>query len=111
MVRGQAVSPLSVRAWCCRHGLKEPTFYWWRAELARRDPGGRRRKISRRQRMVSATRRRSAFVPVGVAEAAPGGAAGSIEIGLANGRCVRIRGPLDRQILAEVLAVLEAPAC
>jgi hypothetical protein len=50
MIRRQADSPLSVGAWCERHALREATFYWWRAELARRDAG------------------LSAFVPVRVME-------------------------------------------
>ena len=37
VVAGQPGSGLSVRAYCFRHGVKEPAFYWWRAELARRD--------------------------------------------------------------------------
>ena len=30
-------SGLSVRAFCARHGLSEPTFYSWRRTLAQRD--------------------------------------------------------------------------
>ena len=37
MVRGHARSGLSIRAYCAQRGVKEPAFYWWRAELARRD--------------------------------------------------------------------------
>jgi hypothetical protein len=31
-----------------------------------------------------------------------------MEIVLAGGRCIRVRGPVDRSTLAEVVAVLEA---
>jgi transposase-like protein len=90
MVRGQAGSGQSVRAWCHRHGLQEATFYRWRAELARRDA------------------ERPAFVPVHVTDDAPGEREAPIEISLGSGRLVRLRGPVDRQMLAEVVAVLTA---
>jgi len=95
MVQGQARSGLSVRAWCLKHRLNEAGFYGWRKELARRDteqPG-------------------PAFVPVRVAEDGAVSAGGRIEIVLAGGRRVRVSGPVDRRMLADVLAVLEGPAC
>ena len=46
-------SGLSVRQYCRRHDLAEPSFYYWRRELQQRDDG---------QRASSA----SAFVPVTV---------------------------------------------
>jgi hypothetical protein len=50
------------------------------------------------------------FVPVRVTEdALP--PASPIEIVLAGGRCVRVSGPVDRQVLADVLTVLEGQAC
>ncbi len=36
-VRRQAAGTLSVRRYCERHELSEPSFYAWRRELARRD--------------------------------------------------------------------------
>jgi hypothetical protein len=36
---------------------------------------------------------------------------GRIEIVLADGRCVRVSGSVDRQTLTDVLAALEHPAC
>ena len=87
---------MSVRAYCLRHGVKESAFYWWRATLARR----------------AATRPQAAFVPVRVvAEEAARVEDGRIEIVLPGGRQVRISGRVDRQALAEVLAVLEGRAC
>lgn len=90
MVNGQAGSGLSVRAWCGRHRLNEAGFYWWRKELARRD-------IERPE---------PAFVPVQVTPEGPSKTGGRIEIVLAGGRRVRVRGPVDRQVLAEVVSVL-----
>lgn len=101
LVRGQAGSGLSVRAWCRRHGQRESAFYWWRTQLARRD------------------RAASTFVPVHVtAESATVASTGRIEIVLAGDRRVHVVGPVNRQALADVLAVLadsapaaEAPGC
>jgi transposase-like protein len=100
IVRGHSRSGMSVRAWCRRHALTEPAFYWWRRELAGRD--GQNSSV--------------AFVPVRVADdaSAAGTAAtdtrdagaGRIEIVLAAERRVHLIGPVDRQALSDVLAVL-----
>jgi hypothetical protein len=37
VVAGRARSGMSIRAYCAQCRVKEPAFYWWRAELARRD--------------------------------------------------------------------------
>lgn len=36
LVAGHAQSGASIRDWCERHGVSEPSFYFWRRELARR---------------------------------------------------------------------------
>jgi hypothetical protein len=36
LVTGQPHSGVSIREWCDRHGVSEPSFYFWRRELARR---------------------------------------------------------------------------
>lgn len=94
LLRGQAQSGLSVRAWCDRHAVRVSAFYWWRTRLAQRD------------------RAAAPFVPVRVtAEPAAVASAGRIEIVLTGNRCVRLVGPVDRQALADVLTVLAAPTC
>jgi hypothetical protein len=50
------------------------------------------------------------FVPVRVTEEALEHA-GPIEIVLSGGRVIRLRGHVDRQMLADVLAVMEGQAC
>ena len=96
VVAGQAGSGLSVRAYCFRHGVKESAFYWWRAELARRE----------------AAVPQAAFVPVTVvAEETQRAEGGRIEIVLSGERRVRVVGPVDRQMLSDVVAVLEGRAC
>ena len=99
-LRAQAGSGLSVRAWCRQHDTRESAFYWWRAQLARRDAEA------------------PTFAPVRVvADTAPE-AAGRIEIVLPGDRRVHVVGHVERQTLAEVLAALadsapaaEAPGC
>jgi len=98
-IRGQPGSGLSIRGYCRRRRLRESAFYFWRKELARRG--------------VS-TATQAAFVPVritGEQPAASGAPAGStptgrIEIVLSGGRQVHLIGRVDRQALADVLAVL-----
>jgi transposase-like protein len=43
LVSGQPASGVSIRAWCERHEVSEPSFYAWRRELARRDSERRTR--------------------------------------------------------------------
>ena len=98
-IGGQAGSGLSIRGYCRRHRLRESAFYFWRKELGRRG-------------VSPATP--AAFVPVRITSeqpAAGGGPAesvptGRIEIELGNDRRVSVVGPVDRQTLADVLAVL-----
>lgn len=90
-ISGQAGSGLSIGVYCRKHGLQASGFYWWRRELARRD-----------------AEPSPAFVPVTVAVQTPASTGeGRIEIILPGNRRVRVVGPVDRQRLADVLAVLE----
>jgi transposase-like protein len=90
-MKAQVGSGMSVGAYCRRHGLPGHGFYWWRRELSRRD-----------------AQQSPAFVPVTVAAQTPAGAGeGRIEIFLARDRRVRVTGTVDRQMLADVLSVLE----
>jgi hypothetical protein len=90
-LRGHASSGLSVSAYCRQHRLRACSFYWWRRELARRD-----------------AEPPAAFVPVTVAAQTPAHPReGRIEIVLPGARRVRVVGSVDRQMLADVLSVLE----
>ena len=91
-IREQRASGISVRRWCGKQGLGEASFYWWRRELAQRDaePGS------------------MSLVPVHVMEDRPRNGDGQIEIVLTDGRRVGVHGSVDRQTLADVLAVLTA---
>ena len=82
-------SGLSVRVFCARRGLAQPSFYAWRRELAKRDAQG------------------AAFVPVRVlGEARPTAA---LEVVLEGGRTLRVAAGFDAATLRQLLAVLEEP--
>ena len=90
VVAKQAGSGMSIRASCAKHGVKDPAFYWWRAELARRD----------------ATRSAAAFVPVVVepAEAVP---ADGLKIELRGGRALRLPASLTMAKIGELVRAIE----
>ena len=94
MVAQQRQSAGTVRAFCERQGLSQPSFYQWRRELARRDR-------TQRDRAQVAGRGAATFVPIQVvAEAA------LIEIALPGGVVVRVRAGADAVTLRQVLATL-----
>ena len=86
-------SGLSVRAFCARHHLTQPSFYAWRRELQQRDAA-------------------TAFVPVQVVTDDQPTSSTPIEILLAGGRSVRITPGFDPATLRQLLEVLqEASPC
>ena len=91
----QADSGQSIRGWCRRHRVKEAAFHWWRRELARRD----------------AEPQAPSFVPVHVADDLARDDDQQIEIELTDGRRVRVTGTVNREMLTEVLDVLERRVC
>jgi hypothetical protein len=90
-----ADSEQSVRAWCRRHRVKETAFHWWRRELARRD----------------AESQATSFVPVKVIDDPDQDGHGQIDIEFTDGRRVRVTGTVNREMLTQVLDVLERRAC
>jgi transposase len=92
-LREFATSGQSVRAFCRARQLSEPSFYAWRRTLARRDAAT--------PPDASAT---PAFLPVRLADAM----SAPMEIVLAGGRCIRLRPPVDRAALSEIIAALES---
>nr|WP_083670146.1 hypothetical protein [Singulisphaera sp. GP187] len=70
--------------------MSAPSFYWWRRELQRRDQP------------------KPAFLPVHVLADKAESPAGSIEVVLANGRCLRVGAGFDPQTLVQVVELLEA---
>ena len=104
----QRRSNQSVRSYCREHELSEPSFYAWRAELARRDARAAQappvpRSASQQQRVA---RRTAAFLPIRL----DGLAAPVIEVHLKSGLVIRIPAG-DPAVLRVVLEVVEARAC
>src|SRR5262245_11819660 len=85
-------SGLSVRAFCGRHHLAEPTCYYWRQELARRDRGVKARGESAASSMTA-----PAFVPVRVVAGEP------IEVVVRSGQVVRVAAGFDASLLRAVV--------
>jgi hypothetical protein len=124
IIREHTHSGMTIREFCLKSKLPESAFYFWRRELERRQAQGRRAEREQRQRCNRAAEPAGpatapAFVPVRVAanpvepvtrEARPE-APGRIEIELSGGRRVHVAAPVDRQALADVLAVLEGRSC
>ena len=89
MVARQRQSAETIRAFCEREGVSQPSFYQWRRELARRD------------RAELARRGAATFVPVQVVPEAA-----LIEIALPGDVVVRVRAGADAATLRQVLAAL-----
>lgn len=92
--RRQRQSGLSIREYCTRHELSEPSFYAWRAELTRRQ--AKRPK-------------RPAFLPVTISPG-PGGPGLSVEFQLPGGLIIRVPAH-DREALGAVWDLVEARSC
>jgi hypothetical protein len=106
IIREHTRSGLSIRDFCRNSKLRESAFYFWRRELERRDVARREAEQEQRKRPSG----QAAFVPVRVTDEVrvdPG----RIEIVLSGGHRVHVAAPVDRQALADVLAVLEGQPC
>jgi transposase len=102
-------SGLTAREFCRNGKLPESAFYFWRRELQRRQE---------EQHPPTDPPSAPAFVAVKVEDSnnssiggRPSGTAYRIEIELPGGRRVHVVAPVDRQALADVLAVLEGRPC
>ena len=112
----------TVRDYCRVQGLKESAFYFWRQKLTREVPegdGGQpMRRASRGEKSPAPSGRRTRnrrikarFLPVQVVPGRERSEACGVEIMVGNRRVVRVEPGFDRQVLADVLAVLEARPC
>jgi hypothetical protein len=89
-IRDWQDSGLSVRGFCARLGLSQPSFYSWRRELQRRDCA------------------KPLFVPVNLrTDQAPAPVANPLEVVLTSGRTIRVTSGFDAATLRQVVAVLE----
>lgn len=86
-------SGMSVRAFCARHDLAQPSFYAWRREIQQRDAA-------------------AAFVPVHVVRDDESVPTSHFEVVLPGGRTLRVTPGFDPATLRQLLAVLEeVPSC
>jgi hypothetical protein len=99
-------SGLSVRDFCRREALSEPSFYSWRRELSQREAN---RPVSRRSARPRPRPTTTAFMPVHVV--ASGSSDSAIEIVLPRGCRLRVRPGFDRATLETVLDLLEQRPC
>jgi len=91
-------SGLTVREFCRRREIPESAFYFWRRRL--RDQGDRH--------TTGTAGEAAEFVAVNLLDEDSAPVAGRIEIELPGGRRVVLTPPVDRQSLADVVAVLVA---
>jgi len=101
MVRRWEASGQSVRAFCRGQDVSEPSFYAWRRILGRR--GGSLTPESPRTQAP-------AFLRVEVGAESRGTRPTRIAIVLSSGEHIRLRAPVDRAALVEVLAALRLAA-
>jgi len=94
VLRQWRASGLKVRRFCERHRIRESQFWWWR----------------RRLEESPASDGQPAFVPVTLVEPCEPARA-AIDIRLSSGHRLRVRSGCDRQLLADVVAVLEGQPC
>jgi len=116
IIREHNRSGLTIREFCRRGRLTETAFYFWRSELRRREVERCEVEQEQRRQPAHRVRRRQAaaspaFVAVRVEEHSAVAGGGRIEIELSGGRRVHVAPPVDRQTLADVLAVLEGAPC
>jgi transposase-like protein len=97
-LKKQAESGLSVRAFCRREGLSEPSFYSWRRELDKRD--------RQRTSQADAAATRSAAGAAGLVAVDVVGVPGeaTLEIAVAGGVVIRLREEASAETLTRVLA-------
>jgi hypothetical protein len=112
-VARQKAGRMSVRDYCARHALSEPSFYAWRAELARRDKLQRASGSAPQRPPTPPALRAGRFAPQFVRlDLQPAAGTGLIEIVLGSeglgGAVVRVPQGADRATLEGVLAALAA---
>ena len=92
-IQEQRASGMTVRAFCRRHRLAEPSFYAWRRQLNLRHANA------------------AAFVPVHIVADETQSSAGTLDVMLSVGRSVRVAPGFDAPTLRRLLAVLEEKPC
>ena len=130
VLRDFAASGQSVRAFCRQQQVSEPSFYAWRRAIARRDAASEAAgsaepafvpvRLARKRAPAAGAMPRSDSAPR-AAESHPGTTSESecgttaslaevppLEVVLVDGCRIRLRGPVDRATLIEVVAALRS---
>ncbi len=109
LLEAQRRSGLGLAAFCRRRGLRKGTLSFWKWKLAREVEVGAGRGATGSfvpiQISVPSRSREPGAPPATLAEL------GEVEIPLADGRLVRVRGRVDPRWLAAVLREVEARGC
>ena len=87
-------SGLSVRQFCQKEGLSEPSFYSWRKKLAQADDA----ETDKQEKLSS-----SAFIEVSIPKNNPA----ALELVLNSGNTLRISSGADSTTLNDVISVLQ----
>jgi hypothetical protein len=107
----QQRSRRTIRDYCAKAGISEPSFYAWRSELARRDLETDRPVASKPSVACRTPAPAPRFLPVTVAEYPRAGAmASQVEVALPGGLVVRVPAH-DTAALRTVLELLGPKSC
>ena len=100
LVNRQAGSGLSVRQFCAKQRISEPSFYAWRKRLQVRN--GKTEQAGDVRRRLEVPDRGRRFIPVKVRDAA-----GALEVIHPSGCRVRVTGEVHLAMLRQVLDLLD----
>ena len=98
-------SGLSVRAFCGRHRLSQPSFYLWRRTLRQRG------LLADEAGSAESAMAMPAFVQVAVDPESAFEASPAIELVLPQGCILRVRPRFDPELLRQLLALLQERPC
>lgn len=100
MVNRQASSGLSIREFCRKEGVSEPSFYMWRKKLG--EPSRRKARAESLNHRGAESRNGREFIPLSLLETS-----GSVEVVHPLGYWVRITGEANITSLERILDVLD----
>jgi hypothetical protein len=100
IIAQQRESGLGMAEFCRQRSIPPTRFYSWRQKL----------EGPRKVRSRSVSPRPSSFVSVKLASAKAARSSSMLEVCLRGGRRLRVRGALQRQLLVELIDVLEGLA-
>jgi hypothetical protein len=98
IVDRQAASGLSVREFCAKQHVSEPSFYGWRRKLV----GGRRAKTKQSARPARKSPDKRSFIPLALMDSPA-----ALELVHPLGYRIRLAGNVDTDVLNSVLSVLD----